>query len=137
MNTMQQQFLNLFSPDLHKDKLYNIFSGSLVNNFNCESLIMLESNAKNVTKDFEERLKIDSKKKTQAFLPIKKNKYLSFEYANVTTTIRKNGKQKEVTCQRDVLGLLVLMSYTTKKPVIIEKAMSHPLPPIVMHCRWG
>ena len=66
MNTIQQQFLNLFSPDLHKDKLYNIFSGSLVNNSNCESL-MLESNAKNVTKDFEERLKIDSTKDTDLF----------------------------------------------------------------------
>ena len=67
MNTIQQQFLNLFRPDLHKDKLYNIFSGSLVNNSNCESLIMLESNAKNVTKDFEERLKIDSTKDTDLF----------------------------------------------------------------------
>ena len=67
MNTIQQQFLNLFSPDLYKDKLYNIFSGSLVNNSNCESLIMLESNAKNVTKDFEERLKIDSTKDTDLF----------------------------------------------------------------------
>ena len=67
MNTIQQQFLNLFSPDLRKDKLYNIFSGSLVNNSNCESLIMLESNAKNVTKDFEERLKIDSTKDTDLF----------------------------------------------------------------------
>ena len=67
MNTIQQQFLNLFSPDLHKDKLYNIFSGSLVNNSNCESLIMLESNAKNVTKDFEERLKIDSTKDKDLF----------------------------------------------------------------------
>ena len=67
MNTIQQQFFNLFSPDLRKDKLYNIFSGSLVNNSNCESLIMLESNAKNVTKDFEERLKIDSTKDTDLF----------------------------------------------------------------------
>ena len=67
MNTIQQQFLNLFSPDLHKDKLYNIVSGALVNNSNCESLIMLESNAKNVTKDFEERLKIDSTKDTDLF----------------------------------------------------------------------
>ena len=72
MNTIQQQFLNLFSPDLHKDKLYNIFSGSLVNNFNCESLIMLESNTKNVTKDFEERLKIDSTKDTDLFCQSKR-----------------------------------------------------------------
>ena len=74
MNTIQQQFLNLFSPDLRKDKLYNIFSGSLVNNSNCESLIMLESNAKNVTKDFEERLKIDSTKDTDLFCQSKRIK---------------------------------------------------------------
>ena len=86
-NTIQQQFFNPFSPDSHKGKLYNIVSGSPVNDSICESLIMLESNAENVTKDFEERLKIDSAKDTNFFSPIKKNKYLSFENANVTTTI--------------------------------------------------
>ena len=96
----------------------------------CESLIILESNAENVTKDFEERLKIDSTKDKNFFSPIKKNKYLSFENANVTTTIRKSRKQKEVTCQLDVSGLLVSTSYTTKKPIDIEKAMSHPLAPV-------
>ena len=102
---------------LPKDKLYNIVSGSSVNDFIRESLIMLESNAENVTKD------------TNFFSLIKKNKYLSFKSANVRTTIQKNGKQKEVICQRDVLGLLVSTSNTTKKPVDIEKEMSHPLAP--------
>ena len=69
----------------------------------------------------EENLKIDSIKDANFFWPIKKNKYLSFENENVTTTIRKNGKQKEVTCQCDVLDVLVLTSHTTKKPVNIEK----------------
>ena len=86
-NTIQQQFFNPFSPDSHKDKLYNIVPGSPVNDSICESSIMLESNAENVTKDFEERLKIDSTKDTNFFSPIKKNKYHSFENANVTTTI--------------------------------------------------
>ena len=130
MNTTQQQFLNPFSPDLHKDKLYNNASGSPVKDSICQSLVMLESNAENVTKDFEERLKIDSTKDKSFFSPVKKNKYLSFENANVTITIPKNGKQKDVTCQRDVLCLLVSISYTTKKPVDIEKAMSHPLTPV-------
>ena len=92
MNTIQQQFLNPFSPDLHKDKLYNIVSGSPVKDFICESLITLESNAENVTKDFQQRLKTDSRKDTNFFLPIKMNKYLSFENTSVTTTIRKTGK---------------------------------------------
>ena len=78
---------------LPKDKLYNIVSGSSVNDSICESLIMLESNAKNVTKD------------TNFFSPIKKNKYLSFKSANVRTTIQKIGKHKELICQRYVLGL--------------------------------
>ena len=74
INTIQQQFLNLFSPDLHKDKLYNIVSGSPVKDSICESLIILESNAKNVTKGFEERLKIDSTKNTFFFhQPKRKN----------------------------------------------------------------
>ena len=67
-------------------------------------------------KDLKERQKIDSTKDINFFLPIKKKKYLSLDNANVTTTLRKNGKQREVST-----------SYTTKKPVDIEKAMSHPL----------
>ena len=69
-------------------------------------------------------------RKTNFFSPIKKNKYLSFKSANVRTTIQKIGKQKEVICQRDVLGLLVSTLNTTKKPVDIEKEMSHPLAPV-------
>ena len=88
INAIQQQFLNLFSPDLHKDKLYNIVSGSTVKDSICESLIILESNAKNVRKDFEERLKIDSAKNT-FFSPTKKNKYLNFENANVKKIRKK------------------------------------------------
>ena len=88
---------------------------------------MLESNAENVTKDFF--LTFSPKMLRNFFSLIKKNKYLSFKSANVRTTIRKNGKQKEVICQRDVLGLLVSTSNTTKKPVDIEKEMSHPLAP--------
>ena len=64
------------------------------------------------------------------FDPIKKNKYLTFEDTRVTTTIRKDGKQKEGACQRDVLGLLVSTSYKTKQPVDIEKDMSYPLAPV-------
>ena len=105
MNTIQQQFSNRFSPDLHKDKLCNIASGPPLND-SIKSLIMLESNAENVTKEFKERLKIDSTKDANLFSSIKKSNYLSFENANVTTTIRKNGKQKEISSQRDLFRLI-------------------------------
>ena len=91
---------------------------------------MLESNAENVSNDLKERQKIDSTKDIHFFSPIKNNKYLSLDNANITTTLRKNAKQREVTCQRDVLGLLVSTSYTTKKPVDIDKAVSLPLSPV-------
>ena len=49
MNTIQQQFLNPFSPDSHKEKLYNIVSGYPVND-SSESLVMLGSNAEMLRK---------------------------------------------------------------------------------------
>ena len=79
--------------------------------------------------------------KTQTFFStIKNNKYLSYENANVTATIqkkkkkkKKKGKQKALNCQRDLLGLLVSASYTLKKPVDIEKAMSQLLAPVPLY----
>ena len=58
------------------------------------------------------------------------NKCVSLENANVTITMQKKGKQKEAICQGVRLGLLVSTSYTTKKPAVIEKAMSLPLAPV-------
>ena len=78
MNTIQQQFLNPFSPDLHKDKLYIIDSWSPVNDSICESLITLESNAENVMKDLKERQKIDSTKDINFFFANQKEEISEF-----------------------------------------------------------
>ena len=60
MKTIQKQFLNPFSQDLHKDKLYNTVSGSLVNDSICESLAMFERNVENVTKNLIENRKTEN-----------------------------------------------------------------------------
>ena len=45
--------------------------------------------------------------------------------------MKKNGKTKELTSQRDILRLLVSQSYTSKQGIGIEnKVMSYPLAPI-------
>ena len=57
MNTIQQQFLNPFSPDSHKEKLYNIVSGYPVND-SSESLVMLGSNAEMLRKTLKKDWKL-------------------------------------------------------------------------------
>ena len=45
VNVIQDQFVNPFDYNLHKSMLYNIISGSYVNELICENLTMLEENA--------------------------------------------------------------------------------------------
>ena len=83
---------------------------------------MLEENALPMMKN----LKNESTKDSTFFSPIKRNKYICFEDANTKTVVKKNGKQKEVSCQRDILGLVVKSSYASKKPVDVKKGMTYP-----------
>lgn len=92
-------------------------SVSIVSDTICQSLTTLKSNAVPIMKCFEEKMEIDSMNDINVFTLIKKNKYLCFENTNFKNKERETGKQKELTCQGDVLGLLDSASYKTEKPV--------------------
>ena len=62
MKSLETQFINPFSPELDKDKLYNLVSGAPTNDSVCKSLISLEIEGKTLKDEFEARLTTDSKR---------------------------------------------------------------------------
>ena len=86
-------------------------SGSFLSDIIYETSTMLKINAVSIMKGFEERIKLDSMNDINVFAPIKKKNYFWFKNVNVKTKIRKNGKQKKVACQRELLGILLCTSY--------------------------
>ena len=124
-NTISNQFLHPFDKQLDDAMLYNLVSGLLTSECVIESLMSLEENGMELKREFEKR--IIGTSDLLLFSPIKKHPILKFESTNKTVVVEKNGKQKEIACQRDILGHLVSLFYTSKSGIDLEKVLSYPL----------
>ena len=113
-----------------KSELYNLVSGSPVDGRICESLLPLEKQGKLIKEEFDKRMHANNDVDTGFFSVIKRNIYKSFEDSNVKAVVKKTGRQKELSSQRDILGLLVCSSYQSNKAVNVAKAMTYPLAPV-------
>ena len=113
-----------------KSELYNLVSGSPVDGRICESLLTLEKQGKLIKEEFDKIMHANNDVNTGFFSVIKRNIYKSFEDSNVKAVVKKTGRQKELSCQRDILGLLVCSSYQSNKVVNVSKAMTYPLSPV-------
>lgn len=122
MTSLTMQFLNPFRDDLDKEKLYNLVSGAPVENEISESLLSLEESGKEMMKAFEARL-IENQPEEQFFSPIRRLKGKTFGDAMVKKTLKKDGKIKEVSFQRDILGKLVAYSNRQNAGVDIDKVL--------------
>ena len=106
LDALQIQFLNPFHKDIEKSNLYNLVSGRPVDDALCDSLLGLEKDGIGLMESFDERLTIDPSTVT-FFSPLKGNKYKSYKDSAKKIVIKKDGKVKELTFQRDILGILV------------------------------
>ena len=105
LDVLQIQFLNPFHQDIEKSNLYNLVSGRPVDDAICDSLLGLEKDGIGLMESFEERLTSDPTTAT-FFSPLKRNKYKSWKDSAKEIVIKKDGKVKELTFQRDILGIL-------------------------------
>ena len=123
------QFLNPFHQDIEKSNLYNLVSGRPVDDAICDSLLGLEKDGIGLMESFEERLTTDPTTAT-FFSPLKRNKYKSWEDSANKIVIKKDGKVKELTFQRDILGILVAHSCQYNSGIDIDSALCYPLAPV-------
>ena len=94
-----------------------------------DSLLGLEKDGTGLMESFEERLTTDPTTAT-FFSPLKRNKYKSWNDSANKIVIKKDGKVKELTFQRDILGILVAHSYQYNSGIDIDSALCYPLAPV-------
>ena len=129
--TLQQHFVNPFSEDLDHNQLYNLVSGYPVNEDVSNCLLNVEARGKLLMGNFKGRL-TKSPASEHFFDPIKKVPLTTFKNSSAKATVKVKGKEKELTFQRDVLGILVAYSNKHEVGVDLEMALSFPLAPISM-----
>ena len=100
------EFINPFSNEMAKTKLYNITSGTYTSNDISECLLTIFERGKIRMVEFKERISKDASNK-YIFDPIKREKWKRFEDpVKRTTKIKIDGKIKDIAEQKNILGLL-------------------------------
>ena len=79
---------------------------------------------------FFERLNSESANETLYFSPIKPVEWKSFTDVRKELKISAKGKSKEITVQRDILGILAAKSQQHNAAINIDKALCYPLAPV-------
>lgn len=132
MVVLKTQFINPFHADLDKDKLFNLVSGYPAPENVCECLLALESRGKELMDEFQDRITTESAESPGAdfFSPIKREKLETFNNLAVKTKIKNKGRIKELTYQRDILGMLVAYSNKHESGVDLEKVLCFHLAPV-------
>ena len=121
--------LHRFHQDIEKSNLYNLVSGRPVDDAICDSLLGLEKDGIELMESFEEHLTTDPSRVT-FFSHLKQNKYKSWKVSAKKIVIKKDGKVKELTFQRDILGILVAHSYQYNSGIDIDSVLCYPLAPV-------
>ena len=124
---LTEEFINLFSNEMDKTKLYNITSGTYTSNDISECLLTIFERGKIRMVEFKEKISKNASNK-YIFDPIKREKWKSFEdTVKRTTKIKIDGKIKDIVEQKIILGLLAAKSDQSKLAVDIKNALSFPL----------
>ena len=79
---------------------------------------------------FNKRLNAESHEPELFFSPIKRVKWKGFTNASKNVKVTTGGRSKEITAQRDILGLLAAKSQQCDAAINIDKALSFPLAPV-------
>ena len=124
---LTEEFINQFSKEMDKTKLYNITSGTYTSNDISECLLIISERAKIRMVEFKERISKNTSNK-YIFDSITREKWESFEDAvKRTTKIKLDSKIKDIVEQKNILGLLATISDQSKSAVDIKNALSLPL----------
>lgn len=130
INVLKNDFIDPFSTDLDHDKLYNLASGSYLPDDVAECLLSVKERGTLSRDTFFERLNSESANETLYFSPIKRVEWKSFTDVSKKLKVSTKGKSKEITVQRDILGILAAKSQQQNAAINIDKALCYPLAPV-------
>jgi hypothetical protein len=133
VDCLKRVFINPFDNGLDKLKLFNLASGKPLPDEICNELVSAEQRGRELLREFNERLNREgeSSQSTRKFFdPVKRVPWKGFSGVARSTKVSAKDKSKEVTVQRDILGLLMAISHRENSPIDIDKALSFSLAPV-------
>ena len=130
INTLKNVFINLFSPDLDGNHLYNLASGCPLPGDITESLLSVTARGTSLWNTFFKRLRQSQEDKELFFDQVKRIEWKGFLSLNKKVKVSSKGKSKDVAVQRDILGLLAAKSHQQNAAINIDCALCYPLAPV-------
>ena len=127
---LKNDFIDPFIADLDHDKLHNLASGNSVTDDVAESLLTVQKRGTLLRDDFFEQFNSECSIKDPFFSPIKRVQWKSFTDASKKLKVSAKGKSREITVQRDILGLLAAKFQQQNAAINIDKALCYPLAPV-------
>jgi len=129
MQVIKSDFINPFSLEIDPNKLFNIVSGKSLPDDVAAHLLSTQQRGRELYNAFNSRLDTEKNGETTRFFnPISRVPWRSFQDNLKKTTVKSAaGKTKDVTVQRDILGLLAGKSCKENMSVDLDKALKYPL----------
>ena len=125
LTIFKEEYINPFSTDLEKHKLYNLSSGIPIPDDLAEYMLKTKKEGEIAYSIFvNERLQTNVK---MFHYPIPRNPIHSFQKAVQKVIVKKNGKSKTIEVNRDILSFLLALSANSGKNIDYEKALQYPL----------
>ena len=129
LGVLKEEFVNPFSNDLDKSKLFNLSSGAPVDTSIADSILTsVERGCKRADEFVQQRLEDNQ---INFFAPIKKEKLLTFQASNKRAKCSTKGKVKELKIERDILGKLLALSL--KNDASFDMYCLGPVPLSIAH----
>ena len=128
MNALKNDFINPFSPDIEKERLYNVAFGCPLPNDIAENLLAVFESGAKLREIFFDRLDAEKDKTDLFFEPVKRVKWKSFCDTSKKVKVSAKGQTKDITVQRDIL--LAAKSQQENAGINIDKALCFPLAPV-------
>ena len=127
---LKEDFVNPFNDLPNIRNLYNLASGHPFPEEATEHLLSLEKQGQGLLSDFSKRLHLSEEQTSAFFDPISRVPWKEFCNADKKAKITAEGETKDVAVQRDILGLLVVVSSNEGAVVDLDKALSYTLSPV-------
>ena len=127
VEALKKDFINPFDSALDKQKLFSLVSGKPLPTEVAELLISAEDRGKGLQLEFNKRLDSGDESGVTFFDPIKREEWKGFDSAEKKTKVTGKSKSRDVTVQREILGLLIATSFKEQSLIDIDNALSFPL----------
>ena len=125
---LANEFLNPFDPTLDQKYLFNIGSGIPVDQGSADGILATKEWGEDLYNTFLQNRILSTKEKIHN--PIKRQEKALFENSSKKVTVKKNGKEKIIEANREIIGTLLALSAKHDKLINFGTTLQYFLCPV-------